>query len=188
MASLEELTHEQLLEHTKKLAASDSLFAELLKSPDTREDTLRLMKRKNPNLVMPEIDTRDKTMVMLNEERTKREALEAKITESEIRARIKEERERVMRDNKLSADDMIEVEKIMTDKEKGVLNYAAAARVFKSERTVSEPTAFQISSPTYDMPDASVWAAGIGNKGALDKIFLKEATAAMNEVLKSKAA
>ena len=188
MPSLEDLSHEELLKYTAGLQQSDALFAALLKSPDTREDTLRLMKKKNPNMILPELDGKDATMKALEEEREERKKLEARLLEKDISDRIEKQREQIKKEHEFTDADMLEVEKIMTDKDKGVLNYAAAARVYKAERTPSEPTAFQVGSPTYDMPDAKVWAGGIGNKAKLDKIFMQEATAAVNEILKTKAA
>lgn len=188
MPSLEDLTHEDLLKHTLALKASDDLFKTLLTSPDTREETLRLMKKKNPNLILPEIDQSDRVMKAVEVEAGKREALEAKIMERDIRDRIEKERDRVKKAYGLTNEEVLEVEKVMTDKDNPIPNYDGAARVFKASRTPSEPTAMQISSPTYDMPDGKTWAPGIGNMQRLNKIFLEEATKVVNEGLAARAA
>lgn len=188
MPSLEDLSHEDLLKHTQALKASDDLFKTLLTSPDTRERTLRLMKEKNPNLVMPEIDASDRVMKAVEGEAKKREELEAKIMERDIKERIEKERARVKSTYKLSDADVLEVEKLMTDKDNPIPNYDGAARVYKAARTPSEPTPMQIGAPTYDMPDGKVWAPGIGNMQRLNKIFLEEATRVVNEGLAARAA
>ena len=188
MASLEDLSHEDLLAHTKALKASDDLFKTLLTSSDTREETLRLMKKKNPNLILPEIDSSDRVMKALDAERDERLKLQESITIDKINARIDKERERVKREYKLSDKDMEGVEKIMTDKDKPIPNYDSAARVYRAERTPSEPTPMQIGTPTYDMPDGKTWAPGIGNAQRLNKIFLEEATKVVNEGLAARAA
>jgi len=181
MASLEDLSHEELLVHARRLQDSDNLFKTLVTSPDTREDTLRLMKKKNPNLVLPEIDAQDKALAAVAEERKKREELENKILDREIRDRIAAERARVAKQYELTDADVLEVEKLMTDKDAPIPSYDGAAKVFKASRTASEPTPAIIGSPTYDMPDPKVWSKGIGNTAALNRIFLDEATKVYNE-------
>lgn len=188
MSSLEDLSHEDLLKHTAALQASDNLFKTLLTSPDTREETLRLMKKKNPNLIIPEVDGNDRVLKAVAEEAAERKKLEAKMLERDITDRIAKERERVMKTHKLSEADVLEVEKLMTDKDNPIPNYDGAARVFKAERTPSEPTSMQISAPVYDMPDGKVWAPGIGNMQRLNKIFTEEATKVVNEGLAARAA
>lgn len=188
MPSLEDYTHEDLLKRAHALEASDALFKTLLTSPDTREDTLRLMKRKNPNLILPEIDGSDRVLKAVAAERDERLKLEAKIQERDIRDRINAERVKVKDKHKLSDEDVLEVEKLMVDKDSPIPNYDAAARVFKASRTSAEPTSMQIASPTYDMPDGKIWAKGIGNTQTLNKIFMEEATKVINEGLAARAA
>lgn len=188
MPSLEDLTHEELLKHTAALQQSDNLFKTLLTSPDTREPMQRLLKQKNPNLVIPEIDAQDRVMAAVAEERKEREKLQAQIIERDVKDRINEARGSIKSKYGLTDADVLEVEKLMTDKENPIPTHDAAARVFKASRTVSEPTPMQISSPTYDMPDAKIWGKGIGNAGALNKVFLEEATKVLNEGLLGRAA
>jgi hypothetical protein len=188
MPSLEDLSHEDLIEHTKALQQSDNLFKTLLTAPDTRERMQRLIKEKNPNLSIPEIDSTDRVMAAVAAEKAEREKLEAKILERDVRDKIDRARSGIKDKYKLNDEEVLEVEKLMTDKENPIPTHDAAARVFKASRTVSEPTPMQISAPVYDMPDAKIWGAGIGNKQALDRIFLTEATKVLNEGLATRAA
>ena len=173
MASLENMTTEQLQESTR-------LFHSLLNSPDTREATLRLIKKKTGQ-VMPEIDAADSVRGDIAKEREARQALEARIQEREIMDRIEKERTRVKKDHQLSDADVAEVEKLMVDKDAPIPSYAAAAKVYKASKQVAEPTAGLARSTTYSMPEKDVWAPGIGNKMALNKIAIDEAYKAQQE-------
>ena len=173
MASLENMTTEQLQESTR-------LFHSLLNSPDTREATLRLIKKKTGG-VMPEIDAADTVRGEIAEERKARVALEQRLQERDIMDRIEKERARVKRDHQLTDADVAEVEKLMVDKDAPIPSYAAAAKVYKASKNVAEPTSALLKPKTWDMPEKDVWAAGIGNKMALNKIALEEAYKASNE-------
>lgn len=173
MASLENMTTEQLQESTR-------LLHTLLNSPDTREATLRLIKKKTGQ-VMPEIDAADSVRGDIAKEREERQKLEARIQEREIMDRIEKERAKVKKDHELSDADVLEVEKLMVDKDAPIPSYAAAAKVYKASKQVAEPTSHMLKPRTWDMPEKDVWAAGIGNKQALNKIALEEAYKASNE-------
>lgn len=188
MPSLEDLTHEQLLAHTQELQRSDNLFKTLLSAPDTRERMQRLIKEKNPGLAIPEIDAQDRVLAAVAEERKEREKLEAKILERDVTERINRARDTIKTKYKIDDAGVLEVEKLMTDKDNPIPTHDAAARVFIASRTAAEPTPMQISAPTYDMPDGKIWAKGIGNAGMLNKIFMEEATKVLNEGLSGRAA
>ena len=172
-ASLENFTQAQLEESTR-------LMQTLLNSPDTREQTLRLIKKKT-NTSIPEIDAADSVRGDIAKERDERLKLEARLQEREILDRIRDERTRVKKEHDLTDADVAEVEKLMIDKEAPISNYAAAAKVFKASKQIAQPTSHQLKPNVWDMPEKDVWAAGIGNKQALNKIALEEAYKAMNE-------
>jgi hypothetical protein len=165
---------------TEQLQESTRLLHTLLNSPDTREDTLRLIKKKN-NVPIPELDAKDAVMGELKKEQEARIALEARLQERDILARIEKEREKVKQTYQLNDADVAEVEKLMVDKDAPIPNYAAAAKVYKASKQVAEPTTHLLKPNTYDMPEKSIWAPGIGNKQALNKIALEEAYNAANE-------
>jgi hypothetical protein len=171
--SLEHMTTEQLQESTR-------LLRTLLNSSDTREDTLRLIKKKN-NVPIPELDAKDAVMVELKKEQDARIALEQKLQERDITARIERERERVKSANNFTDADVAEVEKLMIDKDAPIPSYAAAAKVYKASKQMAEPTTHLLKPNTFDMPEKDIWAPGIGNRMALNKIALQEAYKAANE-------
>lgn len=171
--SLENMTTEQLQESTR-------LLHTLLNSSDTREATLRLIKKKN-GVPIPEIDAKDSVLAEVATERGERLKLEARLQERDIMDRIEKERAKVKAAHNLTDADVLEVEKLMIDKEAPIPSYAAAAKVYKASQQVAQPTPYQLKPNTWDMPEKSVWAPGIGNKQALNKIALEEAYKAMNE-------
>lgn len=171
--SLEHLTTEQLQESTR-------LLHTLLNSADTREDTLRLIKKKN-NVSIPEIDSKDAVLAAVAKEAEERKKLEARLQEREIMDRIERERARVKSENNLTDADVAEVEKLMVDKDAPIPSYAAAAKVYRASKQIAQPTTHLLKPNTFDMPDKSVWSAGIGNRMNLNKIALEEAYKASNE-------
>lgn len=181
MPSLEDLTTDQLLAYAKTQGEGNALFQTLLNSPDTRDATLRLVKSKNPNLPIPELDTKMGMEARFEEEKQARIKLEEKMQMDQINARIDKERERVKKVHDLTDADMIEVEKIMTDKDAPIPHYDAAAKVLKAQKTLATPTTVSIAPPTYDMPEAKTWAKGIGNAAMLNKTATEMAYLAQAE-------
>ncbi len=171
--SLESFTQAQLEESTR-------LLRTLLNSPDTREHTLRLIKKKTGSSI-PEIDAADAVRGDIAVERKARQDLEARLQEKDIMDRIKEERLRVKKDHDLSDEDVKEVEKLMVDKDAPIPSYAAAAKVYKASKQIAQPTSHQLEPKTWDMPEKDIWAPGIGNRQALNKIALQEAYKAAKE-------
>lgn len=171
--SLENMTTEQLQESTR-------LLHTLLNSSDTREQTLRLIKKKTGNAIA-EIDAKDAVLAEVATERSERLKLEARLQERDIMDRIEKERARVKQSHNFTDADVLEVEKLMVDKDAPIPSYAAAAKVFQASKQIAQPTTHQLKPNTWDMPEKDVWAAGIGNKQALNKIALEEAYKASNE-------
>jgi len=180
--SLEDLTVDQLLATAKETQAAHRLLQSLMSDPASREMVQRHVKKIEPSRPIPEIDTRDAIEAKIEEERKARQALEAQIRERDIRERLEKERSRVSSHYRLSENDMLEVEKLMTDKDNPIPSYDAAARVFKASASTGTPTTAHLAPPTFDMPESDVWGKGIGNKANLDKIAMNEAFKALNDL------
>ena len=172
-SSLENFSQAQLEESTR-------LFRTLLNSKDTRETMLRAIKKATGSPI-PEIDAADSVRGDIAVERAERQKLEARIQEREIIERIEKERARVKSEHGLSDADVSEVEKLMVDKEAPIPSYAAAAKVYKASQQIAQPTPSLMAPKVWDMPEKDVWAPGIGNRQALNKIALQEAYKAANE-------
>jgi hypothetical protein len=192
--SLEDLTIEQLRELASKAQAMEpsfNLVQQLSKDPEARNMFQRYLKKKNPNLSIPEIDSEDRMKALVEDEKKAREKLEAKYTEDAIRERVEKERARVMDRYKLTAEDMAGVEKLMVkseDNPEPIPYYDAAAKLFLAARTPSTPTPSIFSPPTYTMPEGKVWGKGIGNSAELNRIAMNEAYRAYADIKGGKVA
>ncbi len=104
----------------------------------TRDQFLNLTKTANPELSIPEVDIPFKMQGMIEAEQKKREELENKIRENEIRQQIKDRRADIIKTKGLSEDQVLEVEKMMT--EKGIVNHETAADFYLSQQKSAAPT------------------------------------------------
>ena len=193
--SLEDLTVEQLREIAQRAQAMEpsyNLVQQLSKDPEARSMLQRWAKKKNPNLSIPEVDTEDRLMKALAEEKEAREKLEAKIQEDTIRARVEGDRKRVKEKYGFSDDDMTALEKRMvkSDDNPDPLppRYDWAAQLYMNSRTPSTPTPASFMPPTYSMPEGKVWGKGIGNAAELNRIAMDQAYQAFNEIKGGKVA
>jgi hypothetical protein len=148
-ASLENLTPEQL----EGLTRSKALLDSVLNDPETRKPALRLLKKKNPTLSIPEIDAEEAAAAAIEKERSERQALEAKIREAEARENVRAQREKVVAEGYCSLDEIPALEKFMLDNE--IPNYEKAAKLFKqAKRAESAAAAAHVSGDnTLSMPN-----------------------------------
>jgi hypothetical protein len=191
MASLEDLTVDQLLARAKETTASHELIQTLSRNPETREMLQRAIKKANPNIPIPEIDKEDKVMAALENERKEREKLANQIQERDIRERVERERASIKDKYHLTEDDMKGVEALMVKTDSNpepIPFYDAAARVFKAGRTPSVPSPSLLQPPTYTMPEKDVWGKGIGNPAQLNRIAMEQAFTAFNDIRSGKVA
>lgn len=177
--SLENLTMEQIQDSARTLHG-------MLNSPATRDLTLRAIKHNNPNAVLPELDTKMEFAKQLQAEREERLKLKEEMQIDQINRRIEKERQTIKDKYSLSDNEVLEVEKLMVDKEAPIPSYEGAAKVYRASQQSAVPTTSHISPPIYEMPDKDIWAAGIGNRQALDKIAMSEAYKVWNEQMASK--
>lgn len=186
--SLEDLTTDQLLARARETETSHNLLAALGSNPETRETLQRAVKKINPKLSIPEIDNKDAALEAVAVERGERLKLENQIREDGIRARVEKQRSDCMSKYKLSEEQMLEVEKLMIDKDNPIPTYDAAARVFLASRQSTVPTPASFSPPTFDMPEKDTWGAGIGNPAKLNRIAMDESYKAWNDIVGGKVA
>lgn len=188
MPSLEDLTTDQLLARARELEGLDTLVKGLARNPETREMVQRAIKKANPNVSIPELDSNDKVLAAVATEREERLKLERSIQERDIRDRLEKQRAGIISRHKLTEADMVEVEKLMTREVDPIPTYEGAALVYKASRQSATPTPANFAPPTFTMPEQDVWGKGIGNKAALDKIAMNEAFSAWNEIASGKVA
>lgn len=188
--SLEDLSHEELVAHARKGDEGNKLFQALLADPKTRGETLKLVKAKNPNMAIPELDSASVLEERLAKEREEREKTEARVREMEIKQRIKDDEEKIAKKYEFSEADMVEVRKLLvgSETEPAIPNWDAAAKVYKASQVLAKPTSAAIQSPMFEMPGKDVWAKGIGNRAELNKVATNLAFDALNQFRAGKAA
>lgn len=129
-------------EAIEELAA---LSKRLSENPKTRKSFLRLAKEVNPDIPMPELEMEE----MVNERTT---AAEKRVTDLENQLRAQQVRDELnRRRNRLKEsgfaqtdDDILEIEKLMT--EKGIANHETAADYWRHMKQAAVPT------PGYPQP------------------------------------
>lgn len=182
MASLEDMTPNELLAHARSLEQNNRLYGPLMNDPETRGEMLRLIKKKNPNMPIPELEAEERAKKLVAEERAEREKVANELREEKLDRRIEKERERVKREYDLSDADMAEVEKLMTDEKAPIPYWDSAAKYYKAMSRTATPTPVTLEPPVYEMPSKDVWAAGIGSPARLNQIAMREATKAANDI------
>lgn len=192
MATLEDMTVDQLLAHAKAIEPSAQLLNALTSDPATREAVQRLIKQKFPNVSIPVIDAADAVRAEIKTERDARLALENRIREEEIRRRLNEQRRNIVEKHSLSEADMLEVEKLMTREVDPIPTYEGAALVYKASKVSATPTPSTFIPPTFQLMNGKddAWAGGMvsnapgggGTKARLDRIGMNAAFEAMNEL------
>jgi hypothetical protein len=116
-----------------------SLMQTLTESPDTREESLRLIKKVKPGLNIPEIDIKDSTNLALQQVRQENERIRAELKSRDAQAELEKRRKTLVKKGLVSNEDDIEaVEKIMI--EKGIPNHETAAEYHQFMKQAAKPT------------------------------------------------
>lgn len=160
----------------------------LLSNPETRRDVQLALKKANPKLSIPEIDAAAPVNARLDELAAENKKLQQDILTDRVTRRLNEERAAIKTKYRLDDSDVLEVEKLMTDKEHPISSYDAAARVHVASKITATPTAHAIKRTVFEMPEKDVWSGGIGNPAKLNKIAMSEAFNAWNEIAAGKVA
>jgi hypothetical protein len=138
--SLENLS----LEQRDELA---SLAQSLAENPSTRKDFLRMTKKVNPNMPIPELDIEEQTFKALNASDARVQALEAKLREKEAQENLEKRRKTLMQKGLVSSEDEIEaVEKVMLEKKIADHETAAEYHRFMKEAAKPTPTGYNPSA------------------------------------------
>lgn len=177
--SLEDYTPSELVALAQNQTPKVHLYDTLMSDPETRRDMLALTKKKYPSMVIPELDAKAEMDTKLAEERTAREKLENELREERVTRRMKEDRESALAKNRLSDSDLPEIEKLMVEAK--IPDYNTAAELYSLRRRQAEPTPASMVSPTFDMPEKSIWGSSIGNNSRLNKTAIDLAVKASNE-------
>ena len=107
--------------------------------PQLNKDAKRLIKKKYPNLQIPDLDVEDKVEARFNAEKQEREKAAKENKQKEEDARYRKERERTQKEYSFTDEAMEKLEKLMLEKNIGDYDVAATYMASK-EPKVSEPT------------------------------------------------
>lgn len=165
--SLEDLSPEA----RDELAA---LARKLAENKETRKDFLRLTKKVNPDLPVPELDIEDRTESVLSRANERVEQLEAKLREKEALAELERRRTVLMKKGKIKNETDIEaVEKVML--EKGITDHETAAEYWNWMNQAAVPTKSGYNPNVLDT----------GTKSVLSQYWKNPTTAAREQAAKA---
>ncbi len=135
---------------------------QLLADPETRGSFFNLLKKKNPNMVIPEVDVPAQFQAALAQEREAREKLENQIKEDKTRAEVEKRRSK-LHGKGLTDSDITEVEKLMT--EKGIVSHDTAADFYLQSRRLAEGSTNEgsVKKPSLPNPMEEAKATHGGN-------------------------
>lgn len=184
--SLEDLTVDELLAQAKAMQPVYELSRTLMNDPEARAALQQHTKRLQPQRHIPELEQREQIEAAIAAERKEREKLQQQMLERDIRERVERQRAEIKAKYGFSDDDVKAVEALMMDKDDPIPSYSAAAKVHNASKQSAQPTSAVFEVPVYTMPDDEDWKAGYGNKQALNKIGLRKAYEALNEIRSGK--
>ena len=93
-----------------------SLSQKLAENPQTRKEFLRLTKKVNPDLPIPELEIEDKTNSAIDQIRSENAQLQAKLRERDAMEELERRRQSLVKKGLATEDDIADVEKIMLEK------------------------------------------------------------------------
>lgn len=158
----------------RELAA---LAKKLADNPDTRKDFLRLTKKVNPDLPIPELEIEQYTTQAVNKAEERVQQLEAKLREKDALEALKERRESLMKKQLIESEDEIkDVEKIML--ERGITNHETAAEYHRWMKQSAVPTSSGYNPSPVKGFDLNKFWKNPGNAAR------EEAVKALNEIRK----
>jgi hypothetical protein len=182
MASLEDMTTDQLLAHARRLEEQTQSFARIAQDPTAKEAMQAAAKKINPNLSIPEYDAKVAVNSAIEAEREERRKLEQRLMEREAKETIRERRESIRKKYSLKDADIEAIEQLILENKAEQWSHDTAAQMYLASKRSATPTPASYAPPTYSMPEKDVWGPGIGNKSMLDKIAINQAFEAFNEI------
>ena len=147
------------------------LARQLAENPATRKDFLRLTKKQNPSMVMPELEIEDSTNIALEKAEARVQAMEAREQQRLATEELNKRRQNLIKKGLVNDESEIdEVEKVMLDK--GITKHEAAAEYWQWMKQSAAPT------PTGYNPNAI-------NKFDLSKYWKNPVAGARDEAAKA---
>jgi hypothetical protein len=127
------------------------LFDELMQDPAVRRQTLRALKPKHPNVVVPELEAEDIVTAATKPLQETIDKLQADLQKKDFERGVAEQKRDIKTKYKLSDEQLTDVEKIMTEKKIG--DYGTAVEHMRLSKTAGAPTPSYRESRTMSPPD-----------------------------------
>ena len=115
-----------------------SLSQKLAENPQTRKEFLRLTKKVNPDLPIPELEIEDKTNSAIDQIRSENAQLQAKLRERDAMEELERRRQSLVKKGLATEDDIADVEKIMLEKK--ISDHETAAEYHRYMKEAAKPT------------------------------------------------
>lgn len=116
-----------------------ALAQRLAENPETRKEFLRMTKKINPDLPIPELEIEQYTNQAVSQAQQRVEQLEARLREKEAVEQLEKRRQNLMKKGLIKSEDEIaEVEKIMVEKK--IADHETAAQYHEWMKQAAEPT------------------------------------------------
>jgi hypothetical protein len=123
-----------------------SLSQSLAENPATRKEFLRLTKKVNPNLPIPELEIEDKTNSAIDQIRNENAALQAKLRERDAMEELERRRQSLIKKGLASEEDIQDVEKLMLEKKISDHETAAQYHAWMKQAAVPTSTGYNPSA------------------------------------------
>ena len=116
----------------QKFSQTDKLIADLASDPSTRPAFLRMVKQKNPDLIIPELEQEERLAKLKEEMTAENQRLAQQIRDRDTLDELNKRRADVVRSGLISEDELPEVEKLMQDGH--ATSHEAAAKMFAYDK------------------------------------------------------
>lgn len=124
-----------------------ALAQRLADNPETRKDFLRMTKKVNPDLPIPELEIDDRTTSALTQMRQENEAIKAQLKAKEAQEMLDKRRQSLVKKGLVDNEDEIDaVEKIMLEKKIADHETAAQYHQWMKQAAVPTPSGYQPSA------------------------------------------
>ena len=124
-----------------------ALAQRLADNPETRKDFLRMTKKVNPDLPIPELEIEEKTSSALDQMRKENDAIRAKLQAKEAQEMLDKRRQSLVKKGLVDNEDEIDaVEKLMLEKKIADHETAAQYHQWMKQAAVPTPSGYQPSA------------------------------------------
>lgn len=148
-----------------------ALAQRLADNPETRKDFLRMTKKINPDLPIPELEIDDRTNSAISQMRQENEAIKAKLQAKEAQEMLEKRRQTLLKKGLIENEEEIDaVEKLMLEKK--IADHETAAQYHQWMKQAATPT------PSGYQPSAV-------KQFDLNKYWKNPATAAREEAVRA---